>query len=127
MSDWPDPEYAVRNYLRQQGIPYVHVAAPTGVKLPYITISRVGGGDDSGLAPIDNALLQLDVYGSTKAEAHTIVANVRTVFSNIVSAIHVEPDTMIHGINIAGVVWSPDPDDDTSRYVITAQAVCTIP
>lgn len=66
----PDIEGALRDYLQQS--PDM-LASPAGARswlaaksnavFPHVTIIRIGGGEDTSNAPMDQALVQFDVYG----------------------------------------------------------------
>lgn len=66
----PDTEGALKTYLSTY--PAVVSSAAAGrcflatrsnVEFPYVLVSRLGGGDAPGDAPMDLALIQVDVYG----------------------------------------------------------------
>ena len=136
MSTWPDVEGALRTYLRSVsavtalvgqrvffGIPKGAVEAT----FPLVVITRVGGGQAPGDAPLDVAQVQVDCWGSldtsgngVKSSATTLVNAVRTALEAVgtgsASLTGIEA-----GVNVESVLWLPDPDNDRPRYVVTAE------
>lgn len=132
MSDWPDTEGAVRTWLRNQtGVQavvatriYFGVPKPTAT-YPLVTVQRIGGGPTAGDAPVDAAMLQIDVWGDKHANGNGNKAGCWTVSAAVLAALEVVNDTLIAtsvraAINVESVIWAPDPTDDRPRYVITA-------
>lgn len=130
---WPDVEDAVRQYLRNWpalndiidrrvffGVP------KKDARFPMLTIMRVGGGDDTSEAPVDNALIQVQVWGRVptegggKAECTHMALLVRQALSELRSRTSVTTDVDLCGATVANVVWVPDPADDRPRYIVTA-------
>ena len=130
MSAWPDVEGAVRSWLRADtGVQAVvaqrvffGVPKPDPV-FPLAVVQRVGGGAAPGDAPLDEALVQIDCWGSfhdngngNKASAWSLAAAVRT-------ALEVDNDTLIATgvravIAVETIAWAPDPDNDRPRYIV---------
>lgn len=132
---YPDIEGALRTWLRGRAA----ITALVGQRVffgvpdkaetwPLITIRRVGGGDDPGIAPVDRALVQLDVWGDIdasghgkKADATTLVNTLRAELSAVDRRTALTASVHALGISVESVVWLPDPDNDRPRYVVTAE------
>lgn len=138
-NEWPDPEGAIRTYLRGDA----DVQAIAGMRVffgvprkadedtfPLVTVQRIGGGQDpTSDAPLDLALLQIDCWGSIddsgngrKAEATGLVNAVRSALDRIRERTSAGT-TDIFGVQVAGVTWLPDPADDRPRYSVTAEVI----
>ena len=114
----PDIEGDIRTRLRADtGVTdlvgqrvFLSTRTLTEASFPCVIVSRVGGGDHpTSDAPIDQPLLQLDVWGpATSKQAATDVVNaVRNALRQI-------------GAETISVIWLPDPDNRRPRYVLTA-------
>lgn len=131
--DFPDVEDGVRKYLRAD----VDVAAQVAGRVffgvprenptfPLITVLRAGGGDDVSEAPIDNAAILINCWGSTsKEQAWNVAMSVRRALRKIRNKTLLTTGVYAHGATVDGVIWSPDPEDDRPRYVVTAQVTAT--
>lgn len=136
----PDVEGAVRTLLRADAAlvavvgQRVFFGVPKGAveaTFPLITVSRVGGGDDAGDAPLDVAMVQLDCWGGIdgsgngrKAEATALVNTLRSTL-RAVNGTQVGTVTLF-GVNVESVVWLPDPNSDRPRYVVTAEVAAIV-
>lgn len=87
----PDVEGAVKRYLQQAPSvlsgpaadrTFLAVKKPT---FPYITVIRIGGGEDGSEVPADTALLQIDVLGriGELAEANEVRRGVRVALARL--------------------------------------------
>lgn len=91
-------------------------------------LSRVGGGDDTGGLPIDEARISASFYGATKESA----SNAATAYANALRAldgtkvvvnVHGSNVTMLVGDGITGPLWSPD--NKLPRYLVDATILLT--
>lgn len=131
--EWPDIEGGLRDYLRAHG----DVVAAVGTRIffgvpdtptfPLVTVQRVGGGDDLSEAPIDQALVQFDVWGELdanghgkKADADTVRRAVRQALHDIRGATALNASTVAYGATVTDDRWLPDPNNDRPRYSVTA-------
>lgn len=131
--EWPDVEGGIRDYLRG----HTDVAAAVGARVffgvpdeptfPLVAVRRVGGGDDTSEAPIDQALIQLDCWGGVdaaghgkKAEADTVRRAVRQALYEIRGATALNASTVAYGAAVTSDVFLPDPNNDRPRYAVTA-------
>lgn len=131
---WPDVEGALRTWLREHADIQavvgrrVFFGVPKSPTWPLITVQRIGGGQDSSEAPVDLALVQLDVWGSIdpsgngrKAETTAAVNALRSVLGSVSNRTALTSAVDVFGIEVVSVVWAPDPEDDRPRYVVTAE------
>lgn len=128
---YPDVEGAVKACLVAANVcggrVFFGVPSPvTESTFPLATVQRVGGGDDPGEAPLDLALIQIDVWGRKDAAGHTDKAAaraeanaVRTALGEIRGATALSPTVTAYGAAVESDLWAPDPSD-RGRYVITA-------
>lgn len=128
---WPDVEGALRTHLRAAagvtalvgqrvffGVPIDDDGNVTA-QLPFVTVRRVGGGDDPSDAPVDQALIQIDCWASSrnKASATALAAAVRNTLTEIRTV--TVGSTVLYGVSVESVIWAPDPSD-LPRYALTA-------
>lgn len=126
---FPDVEGGVRDFLRTAGVCGArgYFGVPDGTPTyPLFTVQRVGGGDDTSEAPLDQALIQIDVWGRRDAAGHTDKAEaraeanaVRTALQGIRGATALNATTIAYGAAVEADLWAPDPTD-RGRYSITA-------
>lgn len=133
---YPDVEGGVKAWLRAR--PEVTSTAvgtrtfvngvPRSPTYPLITVQRVGGGDDPSDAPVDLALVQIDVWGAFDdsglpklAEATAVVNGVRDALDVINTRTTLSSGVDCFGATVAGVVRMFDPADGRLRYSITAE------
>jgi hypothetical protein len=132
----PDVEGAVKDYLRQAAEVTATACgtrtflAPDDPEFPYNRVWRIGGGEDTSNAPIDQALIQIDVFGQVRqlAEADTVRRGIRAALRRLQD----EPFTAAGKARLLGAVVRDDrrlPDLEAQdggvtgarpRYVITA-------
>lgn len=132
---FPDVEGALRTYLRSHPDVQAQVAQrvwfgiPLTPTYPLVAVARVGGFDDPSDAPIDQALVQIDCWGSlhddtrnspNKAEAHAVRLACRQALHDL-NARTVVGLTRLGGAVIQSDLYLEDPADRRPRYVITAQ------
>lgn len=108
-----DVEKAVRQWARDAG--FTAFFGPTG-NLPEVVIQRVGGTDQQ-------ARLQFDCWGTYKADAATLAADLATELTAVASYDH--DGIRLHGAEWLSTRWLPDPESDTPRYVVEATFFAT--
>lgn len=139
--DWPDVEGALRDYLTanydfgNSAATGVFFAVPDEPVFPLVTIIRIAGGEGPGEAPLDVALLQVDVRGRVKALAQCMAVTqaVRKALSALRGPYTVAGKATIHGAVVVDVRRFPEPRaQDTDgrvgerpRYVLTVQVAST--
>jgi hypothetical protein len=136
-NEFPDPEGTIRAYLRADP----DVSAIVGNRVffgvprkaneetfPLVTVARIGGADDPSEVPVDLGLLDISCWGSIDASGNGLKAPATELANAVRSALHrirertsAGTGTDVFGVQIGGVVWAPDPDNDRPRYVITAE------
>src|SRR5688572_25728630 len=132
--EWPDIEGALRTWLRADPDiqsffgQRVFFGAPrhtTTESFPMIVITRIGGGQRSGDAPMDMPMLQLDVYGRKADEASggrlavtQGSALLRKVLSKMRGETRLDDDTVAWDPRVTTVVFSPLPGDDRPRMMV---------
>lgn len=138
MSDWPDLEGALRAHLRADtgvqtalGGQRVFFSIPDNPTWPLVTVARVGGGQsETSDAPVDFALISVDVWGELddngrpkKIQSTAVVNAVRSALDVIRGRTTLSTGVDVFGVNVAGVVWAPDPDNGRPHYAITAEVI----
>lgn len=138
--EWPDIEGALRTYLRADTDidsvfgDRIFFGAPrktTTASFPMICITRIGGGQRSGDAPMDMPMVQLDVYGR-KADEESGgrlavtqgAALLRKVLSKIRGETRLDSTTVAWDPRVATVVFSPLPGDDRPRMMVMVIIPC---
>lgn len=134
-TNYPDPEGLTRDALKADagvsaivgnrvffGIPKRAVEAT----YPLVTVFRVGGGQATGDAPLDDALVQIDCWGSLDASGNGLKAACTSLVNAVRSCCEaMGTETRIAGVelgvNVESVLWLPDPDNARPRYSITAE------
>jgi hypothetical protein len=127
-----DVEGGLRTWLRTQtdlttlvdnriffGIPRNDAGVAT-TSFPLITLQRVGGAPQSGEAPLDEALIQFDIWGSgqNKVQCWTVTQALIGILESF-TAQEVTNDVYIYGINTTNVLFLPDVADGRARYSVT--------
>lgn len=131
--DWPDIEGAMRTYLRADAdlVPLVNgrvfFSSPKNAQYPIIVITRIGGGESAGEAPLDMGFLQIDCIGKKadeqgggKGPVTQIALAVAKSISKIKSGTEIAPGVRAFNARIASSFYSPFPGDDRPRQIITA-------
>jgi hypothetical protein len=144
----PDTEGAIRAYLRTAtevtssaigtrvffGVPKPHKET----NFPLAVVTRVGGGPDSSDAPIDQAVIQIDVHGTftegqygdkrgCRAAANAILRALRFLDNANGAVVAVDGvNVALHGAIVSNDLWLPDTDNDRPRYVITAAVTAIV-
>jgi hypothetical protein len=135
LETWPDTEGALRDWLREQPSLQALVArrvffgVPRNARQwPLVTVQRVGGAEDISEAPVDRALVQIDVWGEIdgsgngdKAGTTAVVNALRSLLGSVKHRTPLNATVDALGVTVAGVAWVPDPADDRPRYVVTAE------
>lgn len=133
----PDTEGALVTWLKGRSAVSAIVGArvffgvpkgATEASYPMLVVFRVGGTDDVSDVPIDNALVQIDCWGSfgasgfgKKAECTALKNAVRAELKALTQAgsTTIAPGVDAHGMTVESDLWAPDPADDRPRYSLT--------
>lgn len=84
-----------------------------------IQLFRVGGAPlDQVTHHLDRAVVQLNVYGASKASAFDAAREALAGLLRARSAAH-PLGAVTHVERLTGPTWSPDPATDTPRYLLT--------
>lgn len=133
----PDVEGALRTWLRTvasvtaivgQRVFFGIPKGATEAKFPLIAVSRVGGVMAAGDAPVDLALVQIDVWGSLddsgngkKAEATALVNTLRSELAAVRGRTALTASVAAFGFVEQSCIWLPDSDNDRPRYALTVE------
>jgi hypothetical protein len=125
---FPDIEGAMRTWLQAQTEMTVLIAdrdffgypESSKTQTPLIVMQRIGGGPLPGEAPIDLALLQFDCWGGVrnKAQANQVALALIGVLASMTA--QQLSGAFVYGCSVGSSIWSPDPESDQARYVVTA-------
>lgn len=123
----PDVEGGVRAALRaDDGVSAlvdqrVYFGVPSNPVWPLVTVQRIGGGDDPGDAPIDQALVQIDCWGAdrNKTQAWAVAAAVRAWAQSVRRATELNTEVVAYGVTVESVIFAAD-TADRPRYALTA-------
>lgn len=137
--EYPDVEGGLRAYLRAHTDcvavlgTRVWFARPDKADYPLAVVQLVGAVDDGSEAPIDQALVQIDIHGPLHANKHPDKATTYAAAAAVRQALYDlnRGDTTVEiadgnsvrlmGSNVQSSVYLPDPDNGRPRYAITAQ------
>jgi hypothetical protein len=135
---FPDVEGSLRTWLKSLASVTALVGTrvfndvPKGAKesktFPCITLKRIGGADDSGEAPMDNALVQIDCWGSIDHDGlgHPIKATSDVIRRTIRAELKAMDQTTLApgvaglGASVTSDIYIPDPTDGRPRHIVTA-------
>lgn len=134
MTDWPDCEGALRDYLRADTALHalvgnrVFFGIPDRVAFPLVTVTRTAGADDPSTAPIDRAILTINCWGrkGNRLEAFQVAAAVHDALFAIANT--TASAAFLYGASVVGDGFSPDPETDQPRYYFTVELTArTVP
>lgn len=125
-----DTEGAVRTWLRTHPLlvaagngDRVFFGIPAGITYPIITVGRIGGGPNGGLAPLDNPRLSFSVWGNTKKTAADVVLALVSAIEQLENE-PLDAATFGHGATVDTILWLPERgtegDADKPRYIVDA-------
>lgn len=136
-----DAEGALKDYLRSDAEVIASAAgtrtflrAKNGTQFPYIEVTRIGGSEDTSNAPIDAALMQIDVFGRVRqlGECTAVRGAVRSALRRLDDTSFTSPGKgRILGASVSDDRRFPEPEaqdadgtvGERPRYVITATVV----
>lgn len=105
--DFPDAEAVVVSYLVACGVKHVSTELPSSPVWPCVTVSRVGGTATAGMGA-DQPNIQIDVWGSTKADSHDLMAHILTLMWEMPASPNVSGATVTDVMPTTGMLWLPD-------------------
>lgn len=124
-----DVEGPLRDYLRTVSSlttlvgQRIFLGIPSGgTTLPFIQLSRVGGGPDA-LTPLDHAEISFSCWGADKQEAGDLSAALVSVLESMVAGTELESGLKCGGASVLLWLWSPDTSTDKpgARYIVDAR------
>lgn len=121
-----DAEAAVRGWARAHaGITPkapggIYFSVPKGASFPLATLQRVAGAPDLGEAPVDQARIQFDAWGTTKQDAAALAEAIVNAASGLQdgTVMGSEPAVAKGATVELGPVWLPDQESRRPRYVV---------
>lgn len=121
-----DVEGALRTWLRTQTdltalvSQRIFLGIPKDTVLyPFVTLSRVGGGDDGSDNPMDLPVVSFQVWASNRTSAELTTRTLRGVLRELRSTLI---DTGVRCSHIATQsFFQPDPESNKPRYIVSAQ------
>lgn len=115
---FPDAEKLVGDALRAASLTVgsrVYSSIPKTPTFPLITIQRTGGTPVERHR-LDQARIQVDVWGESKSQAHDIAQAARVAIHRMEGS--TPTGAVIGGVDdILGLAWSPDPVTHRDRYI----------
>lgn len=116
----PDAEQLLSVFLRDQPEiasiidARVYTAIPKQAEFPLILVRRVTGAPRlSRPLHLDQAGMQLDAYGGSKKQAHTLIETARAVIAARIEGTH--ELGVVTGYEFGPLSWLPDPTDSPAR------------
>jgi hypothetical protein len=100
----------------------IFLAMPPSAPLPAVVLYRVAGAPSPGKdLPEEATRLSFDCWGRSRAEAGAIA---RALMAELETLARVggydSGDARLAAAEVINVVWLPDPESDTPRYVVDA-------
>ena len=127
--EFPDSEAICAQVIREALDPVgVYSSVPKSPTFPLVTVKRLGGRP-AEVHHLDNARIQIDVWGRSKSEARTLADQARVALHEAEGRIF-EPgsgsDDVVAGLVTAvddglGLTWLPDQATGRDRYFFTVQ------
>lgn len=117
---FPDIEAVCAGWLRDQALTgvgaRVYTEVPPDPTFPLVTVRRVGGVP-AIRQYLDTASIQVDVWGSSKAEAQDVARDARLELHRLEGAHVLEPLAFVHAVDDSlGLTWLPDDLSGRARY-----------
>lgn len=117
-----DAEGAVKAWVRATVSAFgsrVFLGLPEGgAAYPCATVNRIGGAPQPGDTPIDDAAISLSVWGSSRGMAESATRDLIGAIASINGGTTMTTGVICGGARVNLVLWQPDPDDDTPRYIV---------
>lgn len=135
---WPDIEGALRTWLRNDA----DIQAVVGQRVffgvprnsanafPCIMLTRIGGGQNASEVPLDNPLVQFDIYGQKTSEGGgrqqvtNIALELRKVLLKIRGRTRLNSTVSAFDVRVTSQVYSPLPADDRPRAIVVVTIPC---
>ena len=114
----------LRDWLRSQPAILTLVGArtylgalPLGSVLPALVVWRAGGSHDG--ATMDSAMVQIEAWAASGSQAETLMATAVAELGSAPGLLDLSANARLGGVRLNALMWAPDPDTDTARYVAT--------
>ena len=132
MSVFADTENIVKAWLattevaplveRASGGTSIFLAMPKTPAYPSIVLTRVGGGPQPGKdLPTDRARISFNCWGTSRASAGVVSRALVSACDSLARNGGWESGpTLLAAAEVINVIWLPDPDSDTPRYIVDA-------
>lgn len=91
----------------------IYGAVPANPTFPLARITRIGGLPTSRLLWLDNALLQVDVWGGPKSTTRLCAETLRAHAAAELAGQH--DDGMLTAVAVGGMTWLPDTSYDPAK------------
>lgn len=101
----------------------IYSAVPATPTFPLIRLTRVGGEPTSRLLWLDQALVQVDVWGGPKSTARLVAETFRAHLS--ASLVGPHEAGAVTAVEVGGLTWLPDDSYAPSRPRYSFDAVVT--
>lgn len=101
----------------------IYSSIPANPAFPLIRLFRIGGVPTSRLLWLDEALLQVDVYGGAKATARLVAETMRAHMAAGLVGQH--QDGVVTAVEVGGLVWLPDESYDPAKPRYTFDVTVT--
>lgn len=141
---FPDVEGALKDLLRTDADVLAspagartYLALPDDPSFPCVTVLRIAGGEDTGEAPVDVALVQVDIWGRVKrlSQSDEVRLAVRRALSKVRQRTPVTGKAVLWGATVRDDRRFPTPQAQDSdgaigerpRYILTVQVTATQP
>ncbi len=92
-------------------------ALPLGSVFPALVVSRVGGGMDG--YTYDAAMIQVEAWAPGGSQAETLITTAVTALASAPEGTVLSASAQLMGARLNALLWYPDPDTDTPRYIAT--------
>lgn len=119
-----DVEALVVGWLDAQGVAggRVYGEHPASATYPYVLVTRVGGTKADRRRPLDRAVVQIDVWAETKADAHDVAATAWARLQDMSGTVaYGGVSGVVAGVrDVVGLTSIREPDSDLRRYMFQA-------
>lgn len=100
----------------------IYLSMPSSAPVPALVITRVGGAPRARAdLPQDAARMQFDCWGKSRAQAAAICHALISELDSLARAGGFsDGDARLAAAEVISMLWLPDPQSDTPRYVVIA-------
>lgn len=106
---------------RSPGVFNIFLAMPPAAPIPSVIISQVGGGPlPRKDIPECRYRLSFDCWGTSRSQASQIARALMGELDGLGYSGEVIDGVYLGTADILSMLWRPDPDSDTARYIVDA-------